>query len=129
MTAGSYYSEADGQATPAAAAAAAAGAGSSNPGIGQIPASSRPHISPAAAAAASGSGGSSSSNAFARMRQATAAGSAVRGGDPGLRLHLVWTTAAEVQHSREGWAAGNSIPGSHKNVMRPFLQQHYCRCV
>lgn len=120
MTAGSYYSEGD-DLSPAAAAA----------GNGQL-AGGAPAGLPAAAAGGSSNAGaasSSSSDAFARMRQAAAAGSAMRGGDPTLPLQLVWTTAAEVQHSREGWAGGGSIPGRHDNVMRPFLQRHYCRCV
>ncbi|KAF6255393.1 hypothetical protein COO60DRAFT_1272512 [Scenedesmus sp. NREL 46B-D3] len=64
------------------------------------------------------------------MRQAAAAasaGSGVRTGAPHVPLHLVWTTAAEVQRSREGWAGGGSIPGRRDNVVRPFLQRHYCR--
>jgi len=45
----------------------------------------------------------------------------------GVTLHIVWPTSTEVQHSREGWAAGGSIPARLKNVEKPFLQQHWCR--
>ena len=39
------------------------------------------------------------------------------------RLYLVWPTVRQVQGSIEGWAAGLSIPGSTKNVMKPFLKR------
>ena len=40
---------------------------------------------------------------------------------------LVWPTVAEVQNSIEGWLAGRSIPGPHKNVSKPFLAKHWHR--
>lgn len=41
-------------------------------------------------------------------------------------LHLVWPTVQEVRNSLEGWWAGGSIPGNHKNVTQPFLMERYC---
>ena len=40
---------------------------------------------------------------------------------------LVWPTVAEVQNSIEGWLAGRSVPGPHKNVSKPFLAKHWHR--
>ena len=33
----------------------------------------------------------------------------------------------QVRNSVEGWAAGGSIPGTLKNVERPFLQEYWRR--
>ncbi|KAK9862018.1 hypothetical protein WJX84_001427 [Apatococcus fuscideae] len=41
---------------------------------------------------------------------------------PASQFQLVWPTVSEVQHSIEGFAAGGSIPGTAKNVNKPFLQ-------
>ncbi|KAK9811236.1 hypothetical protein WJX72_000407 [[Myrmecia] bisecta] len=42
-------------------------------------------------------------------------------------LQLVWPMVAEVRDSGEGWYAGGSIPGSHKNVTKAFLQPYWHR--
>jgi tyrosyl-DNA phosphodiesterase-1 len=69
-------------------------------------------------------------NAFAASMSA----GRIRGGGGMLGLpshglndfHLVWPTAQEVRDSLEGWWAGNSIPGYHNNVTKPFLMERYC---
>ena len=44
-----------------------------------------------------------------------------------LTAFLRRPTVAEVRDSLEGWAAGSSIPGSHTNVTRDFLQPLFHR--
>mmetsp|Transcript_34404 Transcript_34404/g.58284 ORF Transcript_34404/g.58284 Transcript_34404/m.58284 type:complete len:1120 (-) Transcript_34404:101-3460(-) len=38
------------------------------------------------------------------------------------KLQIIWPTVEEVRTSLEGYAAGGSIPGYEKNVIKPFLQ-------
>jgi tyrosyl-DNA phosphodiesterase-1 len=42
-----------------------------------------------------------------------------------MRLQLVYPTIAEIRLSREGYRGGGSVPGTTKNVSKPFLQHLY----
>jgi tyrosyl-DNA phosphodiesterase-1 len=42
-----------------------------------------------------------------------------------MRLQLVYPTIAEIQLSIEGYHGGGSVPGTTKNVSKPFLQSLY----
>lgn len=46
-----------------------------------------------------------------------------------LGAKLIWPCVSEVRDSIEGWAAGYSIPGSSKNVLKPFLRAYYNRYI
>ncbi|GAX84131.1 hypothetical protein CEUSTIGMA_g11554.t1 [Chlamydomonas eustigma] len=46
---------------------------------------------------------------------------------PKESFSIVWPTVDQVKNSNEGWTAGLSIPGSSKNVMKPFLKSMWCR--
>lgn len=46
-----------------------------------------------------------------------------------LGAKLVWPCVSEVRDSIEGWAAGYSIPGPSKNVLKPFLRAYYNRYI
>jgi tyrosyl-DNA phosphodiesterase-1 len=41
-------------------------------------------------------------------------------------LYLIWPIVQEVQDSLEGWFAGGSLHGTHKNMTQPFLLERYC---
>lgn len=45
--------------------------------------------------------------------------------DAPMRLQLVYPTVAEVRLSIEGYRGGGSVPGTTKNVSKPFLQSLY----
>ena len=46
---------------------------------------------------------------------------------PPLALRLVYPTVEEVRTSVEGYRGGNSVPGTAKNVQKPFLRPLYHR--
>lgn len=50
------------------------------------------------------------------------AGKADRGAGAGAALELIWPTVQEVRESIEGYAAGGSVCGPHKNVSKDFLR-------
>jgi tyrosyl-DNA phosphodiesterase-1 len=45
--------------------------------------------------------------------------------DAPMRLQLVYPTVAEIRLSIEGYRGGGSVPGTTKNVSKPFLQSLY----
>jgi tyrosyl-DNA phosphodiesterase-1 len=45
--------------------------------------------------------------------------------DAPMRLQLVYPTIAEIRLSIEGYRGGGSVPGTTKNVSKPFLQSLY----
>jgi tyrosyl-DNA phosphodiesterase-1 len=44
-----------------------------------------------------------------------------------LNLQLVYPTSDEICNSLEGYRGGGSVPGSHKNVSKDFLQPLFCK--
>ena len=42
-------------------------------------------------------------------------------GPPSL-ISLVWPTVDDIRNSSEGYAAGGSVPATHQNVRKPFLE-------
>ena len=44
-----------------------------------------------------------------------------------LRLQLVYPTVQEIRHSLEGYAGGASVPGTLKNVTKPYLRPLFHR--
>jgi tyrosyl-DNA phosphodiesterase-1 len=45
--------------------------------------------------------------------------------DAPIRLQLVYPTVADIRHSMQGYRGGGSVPGTTKNVSKPFLQSLY----